>query len=601
MARWLLEISFGPVQGFIEAARKSRDLYAGSYLLSEVVRAAALELTAGGAELIYPVKERVETKQTGDISNLSNILLVSLNVDSTDQVRSLAAKAAAAGRSQLKKMAEDAFREYEMAKVHLHRQRFDDQLAEALESFAAWAEVHGDDYRQAYDKVKSSLSARKNTRDFAPAKTGTTAERPGSPKSSLDGKWETVLPDKNKLEPRSLRRFDLSEGEQLDAIGAVKRHIGTKRQFVPLSRLAVHPWLLTLTAEELESLRDAYHPLVEDNLASSVRGMQYKGFPMDGGLLFPDALQAQIDEAKREQNRSSEQKLLALQQRLRPLWRKHGSPCPYAAMVMADGDRMGAFVDLAKTAEQHSFLSKAVADFAAEAPTVVERYGGQAIYAGGEDLLLLLPLQGAVPACRELAALFDRTMQPAALRLGAKDKTMPTLRCGAALAHILEPFSLIRHYAKEAEVMAKGEAGTARQGNAAGIDLHVRAGHRISARLRFDDQAGFQTLSEYIEAYQQGRLPARLAYETGAIARRLDSGEFPADSAEAELRLLLSRARQSGGAEKVDAEQTRRLLGRFAELQADERTGAEALHKLSDELILARWLSARSEREVAAL
>ncbi|HMX54263.1 MAG: type III-B CRISPR-associated protein Cas10/Cmr2, partial [Candidatus Accumulibacter sp.] len=37
MSTWLLEIAIGPVQGFIAAARRSRDLWAGSHLLSELV------------------------------------------------------------------------------------------------------------------------------------------------------------------------------------------------------------------------------------------------------------------------------------------------------------------------------------------------------------------------------------------------------------------------------------------------------------------------------------------------------------------------------------------------------------------------------------
>lgn len=44
MPRYLLALSIGPVQEFIAAARRSRDLWFGSYLLSEVSKAAALAL-----------------------------------------------------------------------------------------------------------------------------------------------------------------------------------------------------------------------------------------------------------------------------------------------------------------------------------------------------------------------------------------------------------------------------------------------------------------------------------------------------------------------------------------------------------------------------
>ena len=40
----LLQIAIGPVQEFIAAARRTRDLWFGSYLLSEISKAAALSV-----------------------------------------------------------------------------------------------------------------------------------------------------------------------------------------------------------------------------------------------------------------------------------------------------------------------------------------------------------------------------------------------------------------------------------------------------------------------------------------------------------------------------------------------------------------------------
>ena len=59
MSRWLLQVSFGPVQGFIASARRSRDLWAGSYILSKIARAAADSLIEANASLIYPTQAAV--------------------------------------------------------------------------------------------------------------------------------------------------------------------------------------------------------------------------------------------------------------------------------------------------------------------------------------------------------------------------------------------------------------------------------------------------------------------------------------------------------------------------------------------------------------
>ena len=55
---YLVAIAIGPVQDFIAAARRCRDLWYGSWLLSEISKAAALELQERGANLIFPAPEQ---------------------------------------------------------------------------------------------------------------------------------------------------------------------------------------------------------------------------------------------------------------------------------------------------------------------------------------------------------------------------------------------------------------------------------------------------------------------------------------------------------------------------------------------------------------
>ena len=54
MNEYVLIVSIGPVQGFIAAARRSRDLWSGSWLLSEMAKACAKSLYEQKAELIFP-------------------------------------------------------------------------------------------------------------------------------------------------------------------------------------------------------------------------------------------------------------------------------------------------------------------------------------------------------------------------------------------------------------------------------------------------------------------------------------------------------------------------------------------------------------------
>ena len=50
----LMIIQIGPVQEFIASARRSRDLWYGSWMLSELSKAAAKAIVDSGGQLIFP-------------------------------------------------------------------------------------------------------------------------------------------------------------------------------------------------------------------------------------------------------------------------------------------------------------------------------------------------------------------------------------------------------------------------------------------------------------------------------------------------------------------------------------------------------------------
>src|SRR6266478_1836354 len=62
--KYFLAISIGPVQDFIATARRSRDLWFGSWLLSELSKAAALAIVqnSGGelASLVFPAPVSID-------------------------------------------------------------------------------------------------------------------------------------------------------------------------------------------------------------------------------------------------------------------------------------------------------------------------------------------------------------------------------------------------------------------------------------------------------------------------------------------------------------------------------------------------------------
>src|SRR5947209_5077263 len=70
----LFLVSIGPVQGFIASARKTRDLAFGSWLLSELAKAAAQKIAEmnGIESLIFPAPQNMNELQPESRLNVAN-------------------------------------------------------------------------------------------------------------------------------------------------------------------------------------------------------------------------------------------------------------------------------------------------------------------------------------------------------------------------------------------------------------------------------------------------------------------------------------------------------------------------------------------------
>ena len=594
MSEILIELAFGPVHGFINAARRSRDLWVGSFLLSDLARAAGKSLIDGGAELIYPLSSRVLQDCDDENSNLSNVLLARCHADSMQQAAGIAGDAQQAARDALQIHADQAFKTWTHAGVQLRGELWNLQVADSIETYAAWSVIEADGYRPAYERLKASFAARKNTRNFAPMfPAGKEALGKGVPKSSLDGLRESVLPKARTAFPL---RFGMSPGEQLDAMGCIKRVLGKQERFTALTRIAADSWLQALPPEKRESLCSAYEPLVDAGVASRSNGNDgiYATFPYDASLLFPERLE--LAKAECSEDAAITKALAHLNVILQPIWKAHGRPCSYAVMVVADGDRMGRFIDRAQSADQHTQVSAAVAAFADRVPAIAREYRGHCLFNGGEDLTVLFPLAGVIDGARALARQFNECMADVSVELLGKAGAInspdrPTLRVGAAICHVLEPLGVIRAKGEAAEVFAKGEAGRSGQGNALGLCLHERVGHEIRLRLGFDDPSAFDQLAGWVSAYADGKLPAGLAYRIRDAYLRCSGAGLGEHVTAHEVERVVRHANERGGQTALSTDMQDKLC-------ALASTGDEAVARLADELILARWLSAKTDAEL---
>ena len=222
MQRFVIALSLGPVLSLIGAGRRSRDLWCGSWLLSEAARAAAalLHERQPGC-LVFPCLENPDAdlrpqNRTGDAANIANVLRAEVALPDATAVRVLCADAKAAAAKRLTALGRSAL---DRLGTPVREDVWRAQIDDILEGFAVWVSEAGDeDYPAAGERLGRALAARKATRDFRPC----APLAQGLPKSSLDGALETVLPNWS-ANHAARRKLALAGGEQLDALGVIKR------------------------------------------------------------------------------------------------------------------------------------------------------------------------------------------------------------------------------------------------------------------------------------------------------------------------------------------------------------------------------------------
>ncbi|AKQ70338.1 CRISPR-associated RAMP Cmr2 [Myxococcus hansupus] len=513
----VIVLKVGPVQGYIAQARRTRDLWYGSQLLSKLAREMARSLEASGASLIFPHPDQVRDTSTGVANKV-----VALVEDAPEQA---ARRARDAAKSLLRAEWKRVFDKCEALLILGAEALAEEQLDSFLEVHAAWALVEDapTGYATALHEAERALEARRGLREFAPWKQ---TPPDGTHKSSLDGARPSLLRrDREKGRLWSALRIGLRE--ELDALGVLKRAGGTPGQFVPVPSIGLAAWLQAARArhpELLARLKEACKALAFQSVSTRSRPW-VEAFPYDGQLLHPERLQPYFEEYAIPEARQAAARFG--RDFVEPLRRAMKTePFPYVACLVADGDRMGhALEQLAKRPDGHQAhqrVSRALAGFTQEAKRIVEvNHRGVLVYAGGDDVLAFVTPMDA-PACAQALATAFRTALEAALAGTGAD--VPTLSVGVGVGHVLESLGELLTLGRRAETAAK-KAGR----NALALLVAKHAGReRLWTAPWTADPVG--QLEKDVALLTRDTLPLPLGkvHEVAALARR-----FPAGTADA--------------------------------------------------------------------
>lgn len=411
----LLVFSIGPVQSFIAAARKLEDLWSGSYVLSYLAESGIKRLFHLGdeqglsVEMVYPAETR-ETLQDKwhedhvDIASIPNrfVAIVGGNqIKTAEMARNIAETV----KSEMKRLCVEAIALVFPEGVNRERmnQVADEQVEKALELFWATEELSDlQQFESARAQLEKRLAAAKNNRQYSAfCQTGLIC---------------TVCSQRDALCDE-----EFAENETIGQMTAKLRTTWEKRN---------------------------------KSLKQYTRGEPGEGRIKAGEYLCAICLGKRVSREFFRKEKNVDGNTF---NRFESTIDLAGKKSYYAVMAM-DGDNMGAWFSGEKKLpgveqsdsqlDSYREVSRRLGFFAKRVvPSAVKKYDGQLIYAGGDDILAMVPLSGVFALAQELRQAFSDPEKG----LGEQ----ATASMGIVIAHQKSPLYNTLDWARAMEGVAK--------------------------------------------------------------------------------------------------------------------------------------------------
>lgn len=426
MIRYLFLLTITPVQSFIMAARKTQDLYAGSYILSHLCRTAINRAkNQYNARIIMP---------HSDIKSLPNRFLAVFDTENERKLKNIGLDIEHAILKEIENMVNQII--YSLG-IPFHKDLLE-QVNNYFQIYWTFYPLEGKNYAEVYKQIEASLGSTKNIRKFRQL-----VER--GTKCSITGEHNILYykysENKKKAIKDAIPVADeipvkyLAPGEALGGIAFIKRCAGRvfgkefNNRFPSTSRVAIMNALNKLAMKDSE-----YYNILDMDFA------EQDVYNLKNGAKTVDDKVAENVYKKLEQykiNYSS-----------------------YYAILLFDGDSMGAWLSgekiknkalLEKLQEFHSYLSQRLSNFAklaAEQVLVPPR--GISVYAGGDDFLGFVNLDYLLEVMKELREKFESIVD-----LSKFTGEKLAFSAGVAVAHFKTPLAEVLTWARKMEKEAK--------------------------------------------------------------------------------------------------------------------------------------------------
>jgi len=492
-----VHLCFGPVQEFLAQARRTRDLWAGSYLLSWLAARALCHAHQQGHRIVLPSLDgnalfaavREKGAPTGSGNRVGSIPHIAELEVSDGYPRDAATQAVDGWMDAWTDVAAEV-KEYLTDKKNWKLGGTAEEIWKR-QTTSLWSccwvvgEATGLTHRKTLRsfQMPDEPGEKCTNCGFREALHGDDARHAGVKKFWADAATK-------------VERRDVQPGgrERLCAVCVVKRFFprvahGVLGWAVPAGfpstvSMATLRWRLSvLQAAAADAfLRAAIHDYLKQ-LPHDGRVQALVGFPAiekaaaawpdhqddaqaflgyDGDWFLPGELES--DEFKDELGEVKQKELRGALAQLLEHAALKALPAPsniYALLVM-DGDHMGRLLsEHAKVSGRKESISQALADFSSQVAGIVESEAacGRLIYAGGDDVLALLPADSVLTAADALRQAYEKAFQnrlPEALQSG----TRPSISAGIVFAHVHAPLrGVVRTAHRLLHGRAKKQAG----------------------------------------------------------------------------------------------------------------------------------------------
>lgn len=462
--------TLGPVQGFVAQARRTRDFWAGSFILSWLSAVAMLAVRKQeGGEIVFPKPNEAfmsAMTQGGDGPKQGNVPnRFKAAVGANFEPETVEACVRDAWKALAGTVWKNDLARYSGAPT---QEIWDRQIAGFWD--IQWVLEDGDD-AHALDRLK-------NWRTHMPPAEGgvkcmmmdgwqelSGAPGPGRGTGSSDG--PAAFWGKLRTEGKKAMASDLRDGEMLCAVAFVKRRfaryfddsfsadisgLSLKGWKIPKGVPSVHymaaaPWLAKLletvnaSGDAAQQAMERFHKAAfaltgeygewDSNIACvrRVDGTRKTWKALDGTVFFDAMLENYRLWKERSEDAQAALKILRDLRRMV----KIDPVSPFYAVLLMDGDQLGA--NMAKGPKEQQVISDGLKHFGEEVQQEVERHNGFLVYAGGDDVLALLPLEDALACAASLRRIYRRLVR--------RENVDTSLSAAIEYAHVKMPLGKV--------------------------------------------------------------------------------------------------------------------------------------------------------------